>query len=104
MDDLLPTQDKQLIYLSSPEKHEFWSSLLEKAYAKSVTPESVCVIEPGKHYCDLKHVIIFFFLILNCLIIIWPLNILMQLCVEIQITDPVHEILYASSENVPVIS
>ncbi|KAM7412585.1 hypothetical protein PAMA_020118 [Pampus argenteus] len=34
IDDLLPTQDNNLIYLNSPEKLEFWSSLLEKAYAK----------------------------------------------------------------------
>ncbi|XP_019748311.1 calpain-3 isoform X3 [Hippocampus comes] len=34
IDDLLPTYGNNLIYLSSPEKREFWSSLLEKAYAK----------------------------------------------------------------------
>ncbi|XP_041797250.1 calpain-9 [Chelmon rostratus] len=34
IDDLLPTQDNNLIYLSSPDRQEFWSSLLEKAYAK----------------------------------------------------------------------
>ncbi|XP_070685471.1 calpain-9 [Pempheris klunzingeri] len=34
IDDLLPTEDNNLIYLSSPDRHEFWSSLLEKAYAK----------------------------------------------------------------------
>ncbi|XP_053176910.1 calpain-9 isoform X1 [Scomber japonicus] len=34
IDDLLPTQDNNLIYLRSPNKLEFWSSLLEKAYAK----------------------------------------------------------------------
>eukprot|EP00066_Takifugu_rubripes_P017759 XP_011607025.1 PREDICTED: calpain-9-like [Takifugu rubripes] len=34
IDDLLPTLDNRLIYLSSPDKCEFWSPLLEKAYAK----------------------------------------------------------------------
>ncbi|MFT7803540.1 calpain-9-like [Arapaima gigas] len=34
IDDFLPTVDGQLIYLKSSVKEEFWSSLLEKAYAK----------------------------------------------------------------------